>query len=87
MVRPVLHELSAPRIDSARAQVWAFYPETANRTLEEIDMLFASKSPFVWDEERMFAKLKAENPALDNLRHRPQSADHKDVDGEMVEEV
>ncbi|KAI3607076.1 mfs monosaccharide [Moniliophthora roreri] len=39
--------------------VWAFYPETANRTLEEMDLLFASKSPFVWDEERSFRQLKA----------------------------
>ncbi|EEB90962.1 hypothetical protein MPER_10757 [Moniliophthora perniciosa FA553] len=39
--------------------VWAFYPETANRTLEEMDLLFASKSPFVWDEERNFHQLKA----------------------------
>lgn len=27
--------------------VWAFYPETANRTLEEMDYLFMRKSPFV----------------------------------------
>ena len=40
--------------------VWAFYPETANRTLEEMDLLFASKSPFVWDEERNFQRLKAQ---------------------------
>ncbi|KAF8983617.1 general substrate transporter [Cyathus striatus] len=40
--------------------VWAFYPETANRTLEEMDLLFASRSPLVWDEERTFKKLKAE---------------------------
>lgn len=38
--------------------VWAFYPETANRTLEEIDYLFMSKSPFVWDEEAHFRKMK-----------------------------
>ncbi|KAL5520337.1 hypothetical protein ACEPAG_9551 [Sanghuangporus baumii] len=38
--------------------VWAFYPETANRTLEEIDLLFASRSPFVWDNERHFRELK-----------------------------
>ncbi|KAH7923026.1 general substrate transporter [Leucogyrophana mollusca] len=38
--------------------VWAFYPETANRALEEIDLLFASKSPFVWNEERHFRELK-----------------------------
>jgi len=40
--------------------VWALYPETANRTLEEMDLLFASRSPFVWDEEKHFKKLKAE---------------------------
>jgi hypothetical protein len=39
--------------------VYAFYPETANRTLEEMDLLFASKSPLVWDEERNFRRLKA----------------------------
>ncbi|KAF8890561.1 general substrate transporter [Mucidula mucida] len=38
--------------------VWAFYPETANRTLEEMDLLFASNSPFTWDEEAHFKKLK-----------------------------
>lgn len=32
----------------------------ANRTLEEMDLLFASKSPFVWDEEESFRRLKAE---------------------------
>ncbi|KAI0742980.1 general substrate transporter [Daedaleopsis nitida] len=40
--------------------VWAFYPETANRTLEEMDYLFMSKSPFVWDEEAHFKKMKEE---------------------------
>lgn len=40
--------------------VWALYPETANRTLEEMDLLFASKSPWVWDEEEHFARLKRE---------------------------
>jgi hypothetical protein len=41
---------------------------------EEIDMLFASKSPFVWDEEAMFAKLKAERPQLEHVRRRPGTA-------------
>ena len=40
--------------------VWAFYPETANRTLEEMDYLFMSKSPFVWDEEANFKRMKEE---------------------------
>ena len=38
--------------------VWALYPETANRTLEEMDYLFMSKSPFVWDEEENFRRMK-----------------------------
>ncbi|TBU39941.1 general substrate transporter [Dichomitus squalens] len=40
--------------------IWAFYPETANRTLEEMDYLFMSKSPFVWDEEANFKRMKEE---------------------------
>ncbi|EIM84202.1 general substrate transporter [Stereum hirsutum FP-91666 SS1] len=49
--------------------VWAFYPETANRTLEEMDLLFASKSPFVWEMEKNFAKLKAENQGVSHMAH------------------
>ena len=40
--------------------VWAFYPDTANRTLEEMDYLFMSDSPFVWDEEASFRRMKEE---------------------------
>ncbi|GAA5986175.1 hypothetical protein JCM10908_006443 [Rhodotorula pacifica] len=40
--------------------VWAIYPETANRTLEEIDFLFFSESWFVWNAEAEFARLKKE---------------------------
>jgi hypothetical protein len=36
--------------------IYCFFPETAGRTLEQIDFLFASKRPFVWDEEEEFAK-------------------------------
>jgi hypothetical protein len=36
--------------------IYCFFPETAGRTLEQIDFLFASKSPFVWDEEKEFTK-------------------------------
>jgi hypothetical protein len=38
---------------------YCFFPETANRSLEEINMLFASKSPFAWEEEKEFQRLKA----------------------------
>ena len=68
--------------------VYALYPETANRTLEEMDLLFASKSPWVWDEEEHFARLKKERAELEhvgNLKHRtphadPESADVREVD-------
>jgi len=44
--------------------VWALYPETNGRTLEEMDLLFAADKPWVWDAERTFERLKAENPDL-----------------------
>lgn len=44
--------------------VWALYPESNQRTLEEMDLVFASDSIWVWDAEKNFAKLKAENPDL-----------------------
>lgn len=44
--------------------VWAFYPESNQRTLEEIDLLFASDSPFNWVAEKNFAKLKLEHPDI-----------------------
>jgi hypothetical protein len=36
--------------------IYCFFPETAGRTLEQMDFLFASRSPFTWDEEKEFAK-------------------------------
>lgn len=44
--------------------VYCFYPETACRTLEEIDLLFASKTPFVWETEKRFKELKLEHSEL-----------------------
>jgi len=41
--------------------VYCFYPETACRTLEEIDFLFASKTPFVWETEKKFTELKMQH--------------------------
>ncbi|KAG0182620.1 hypothetical protein DFQ29_003173 [Apophysomyces sp. BC1021] len=29
--------------------VWALYPETSSKTLEELDLIFSTKSLFVWD--------------------------------------
>ncbi|KAJ5469641.1 hypothetical protein N7539_009259 [Penicillium diatomitis] len=44
--------------------VWALYPESNQRTLEDMDLLFAAKTPWTWDAEKTFARLKAENPGL-----------------------
>lgn len=41
------------------------FTETANRHLEDLDLLFASKSSFVWRAEQEFADAK-----------RPQGASH-----------
>lgn len=44
--------------------VWALYPESNQRTLEEMDLLFAAPTPWVWDAENTFKKLKEERPEL-----------------------
>ncbi|KAI9850367.1 MAG: hypothetical protein M1838_005757 [Thelocarpon superellum] len=44
--------------------VWALYPESNQRTLEEMDLLFASDSIWTWEAEKNFARLKEENPDL-----------------------
>jgi hypothetical protein len=41
--------------------VWALYPETSQRTLEEIDLLFASDSIWNWNAEKNFVKLRDES--------------------------
>lgn len=32
--------------------VWALYPETAGKSLEELDVIFSTKSLFVWSAEK-----------------------------------
>jgi len=44
--------------------VWALYPETNQRSLEEMDLVFASDSIWNWEAERNFAILKEQNPEL-----------------------
>uniref|UniRef100_A0A0B7JWW8 Major facilitator superfamily (MFS) profile domain-containing protein n=1 Tax=Bionectria ochroleuca TaxID=29856 RepID=A0A0B7JWW8_BIOOC len=46
------------------AVVWALYPESNQRTLEEMNLVFSSDSIWAWDAEREFARLKQENPEL-----------------------
>jgi sugar porter (SP) family MFS transporter len=40
--------------------IYCFFPETAGRTLEAIDFLFAAESPFVWNEEKEYKTRMAE---------------------------
>jgi MFS family permease len=44
--------------------VWALYPESSQRTLEEMDLLFAADSPWNWEAEKNFRILKEQNPDL-----------------------
>ncbi|KAK7203517.1 general substrate transporter [Myxozyma melibiosi] len=41
--------------------VYCLYPETAKRTLEEVDFLFAAKTPWAWDAEKEFKRLSDED--------------------------
>ncbi|KAL2015918.1 hypothetical protein VTK56DRAFT_4532 [Thermocarpiscus australiensis] len=52
--------------------VWALYPETNQRTLEEIDLLFSAPTPWTWDAEAAFARMKEERPDLIEAAHRRQ---------------
>ena len=40
--------------------IWSFYPETSRRTLESIDLLFVSESPFNRKMEGSYRKLSEE---------------------------
>jgi hypothetical protein len=61
--------------------VWAFYPESNQRTLEEMNLLFAADTPWTWDAERNFAILKEQNPELVQAAGRG----HSIVDPEKVQ--
>lgn len=69
--------------------VWALYPETNQRSLEEIDLLFAAPTPWVWDAESTFARLKEERPELlEGNGSGKRSGDVEDgVLGEEAEKV
>jgi len=53
--------------------VWALYPETNQRTLEEMDLVFAADSIWNWDAEKNFKILKEENPDLIQAARRKGS--------------
>ena len=53
--------------------VWALYPETNQRTLEEMNLVFAADSIWNWEAEKNFAILKEENPDLIKAARRGSS--------------
>ncbi|GAB1739680.1 hypothetical protein NU219Hw_g4624t1 [Hortaea werneckii] len=61
--------------------VWAFYPESNQRTLEEMNLVFAADSVWTWDAERHFAKLKEQNPDLVQAARRGSSVGEAQVGG------
>jgi hypothetical protein len=52
--------------------VWVLYAESNQRTLEEMVLLFAAKTPWVWDAERNFVRLKEEHPEIAHAAHKGQ---------------
>lgn len=60
--------------------MWAFYPESNQRTLEEMDLLFAADTPWVWDAEKKFAELKAEAMARNDGRVVAEGKDQGNLD-------
>ena len=53
--------------------MWALYPETNQRTLEEMNLVFASDSIWNWDAEKNYKILVEENPALVQAARRNSS--------------
>lgn len=59
--------------------VWALYPESNQRTLEEMDLLFAAPTPWSWDAEKKFKELKEQTPGLGGgTRERHNAHDLED---------
>ncbi|KAF2767586.1 general substrate transporter [Teratosphaeria nubilosa] len=65
--------------------VWALYPESNQRTLEEMDLLFAANSPWVWDAEKEFKRQKDENPDLVVAASRGNSIGHPEHGTKVAE--
>lgn len=58
--------------------VWALYPETNQRTLEEIDILFSCDSIWNWKAEKHFAQLKEEDTVMGDVVRRASSVGNAD---------
>lgn len=53
--------------------VWALYPETNQRTLEEMNLVFAADSIWNWEAEKNYRLLVEENPELVRAARRGSS--------------
>lgn len=53
--------------------VYCLYPESNQRTLEEMNLVFASDSIWTWEAERNFRILKEQNPELVQAAERGHS--------------
>ena len=53
--------------------VYCLYPESNQRTLEEMNLVFASDSIWTWNEEKHFRLLKEQNPELVQAAERGHS--------------
>lgn len=53
--------------------VWALYPETNQRTLEEMNLVFAADSIWNWEAERNYKILVEQNPELVQAAQRGNS--------------
>ena len=53
--------------------VYCLYPESNQRTLEEMNLVFAADSIWTWEAEKNFAILKEQNPELVQAAQRGNS--------------
>lgn len=58
--------------------VYALYPETCGKTLEEIEFLFSSQGPHAWNTRKGDSRLEEE---IEAVKHR------KEVDHPVIEEA
>ncbi|GME31087.1 hypothetical protein V499_06105 [Neofusicoccum parvum] len=63
--------------------VWALYPESNQRSLEEMDLLFAAETLWTWDAEKTFEELKAQSGGRFSGAHLTHSDLEKKSDMSM----
>lgn len=68
--------------------VYLLYPETSNRTLEEIDWLFSASTPWNWDAEKAYAEKLAHHANFTKAVHTHSGEDReKIVHSEQIEDA